>query len=166
MNKAYNCGKIEKELVRVIKTGLKITLDLIEVPYKISPTFQKKDKHNIRRAIRRLQEKDLIKLGGDRLALTDKGKKLQQQLHIEILQIKNKSWDGMWRVVAYDIPNIKNKERDYFRNVLKRMDFWQIQKSMWILPYECKEEVAVIALSLGLSPYVIFLKTDHIPKEK
>lgn len=37
-------------------------------------------------------------------------------------------------IVMYDIPNLKKKERDWFRRHLVKFDYIMIQKSVWVGP--------------------------------
>ena len=84
----------------------------------------------------------------------------------EEINIKKDEWDGIWRIVAYDIPDDIKKERDYFRKKLKSLGFKELQKSMFVVPYKCREEIAVLSQSLGISPYVMHLTTEHLPRQK
>ncbi len=45
-----------------------------------------------------------------------------------------KNWDGKWRIVIFDVPESQRPVRDYIRSVLKRIGFYEFQRSMWIHP--------------------------------
>lgn len=47
-----------------------------------------------------------------------------------------KQWDKLWRIVAYDFPEQQRSHRNALRYVLKKIGFLQIQKSVWIFPYD------------------------------
>jgi DNA-binding transcriptional regulator PaaX len=68
-------------------------------------------------------------------------------------------------VVAYDIPDDNKKARDYFRQKLELLGFIKIQESLFSFPYECKQEIAVFAQSLGIAPFVMYMQTNRIPFE-
>lgn len=84
-----------------------------------------------------------IILSGDVVKLSNKGKKILKTGEIFDFQIKVSEWDGIWRVVAYDIPEKYKLQRNYFRKKLKAVGFRQLQHSMWVVPYECREEIAI-----------------------
>jgi len=53
----------------------------------------------------------------------------------------NKKWDGVWRIVFFDLKNEKNTERNAVRLMLKRCGFVLLQKSVWVYPYDCSSEI-------------------------
>jgi len=106
-----------------------------------------------------------VKQRGDKkkMILTNKGKEKLQNLMIEQIKIKKpKKWDGVWRIVMFDIPVKFSKARNTLRFHLKRLGFHQLQKSVWVLPYKCEEEVKGIVKFFGVERYVIFLESKNI----
>ena len=63
-------------------------------------------------------------------------------------------WDSKWRVVVFDVPQKFNRERDRLRSKLKVLGFYMIQKSVFVLPYPCQEEIAIYCKKLKISEYV------------
>ncbi len=64
-----------------------------------------------------------------------------------ILKEKNKKktkWDGKWRAVIFDIPEIKRKDRRFLRKELKWIGFKEVQKSVWVFPYNIEQELKVL----------------------
>lgn len=48
------------------------------------------------------------------------------------------------------------------RKELKRMSFYQLQKSVFIYPFQCKDEIEFIRLASGLSKYELcYLRVDN-----
>ncbi len=83
--------------------------------------------------------------------LTEKGKKKAGWMQINDLIIKKpKKWDGKWRVVMFDIAQLKRIYREALRGKLKELGFYFFQKSVWILPYDCKEEIKLLQAFFGL----------------
>jgi len=68
-------------------------------------------------------------------------------------------------LVSYDIPDYLKRERDWFRYNLERLGFKKVQESLWVFPYECKEEIAVLAQNLKIAPFVILMTTDFLPRQ-
>ncbi len=85
-------------------------------------------------------------------------KKIRKLVYDELALLKPKRWDRLWRLVIFDIPKNLHKIRDALRRKLKEMDFYQCQKSVWIHPLPCLEEIEFVKEVLGLKPFVkIFL---------
>ena len=86
------------------------------------------------------------------ISLTAEGKKKAGRFQIDSLEIKKqKKWDGMWRLVIFDIPQLKNVQRNAFRGKLIDLGFTLLQKSIWICPYRCNDEIGLLRDFFGLS---------------
>jgi len=59
-------------------------------------------------------------------------------------QQTNRQWDGKWRLFMYDIPAKERIKRDAMRDVIKRIGMTPLQKSVWIYPFDCAEEISLI----------------------
>lgn len=46
----------------------------------------------------------------------------------------SRPWDGLWRVILFDVPEIKNRERVRLRRTLRGMRFGYLQHSVWVSP--------------------------------
>jgi phenylacetic acid degradation operon negative regulatory protein len=67
--------------------------------------------------------------------LTKKGQLAARLLILE-KHIKDKKWDKKWYVLIFDIPEKKRSYRDNLTKILKNIGFYQLQKSVWIFPYD------------------------------
>ena len=86
------------------------------------------------------------------LRLTEKGKRMAGWLQVDDLEIKRpKRWDGKWRIVIFDISQLKKFYRELFRGKLKELGFYPLQKSVWIHPFECRDEIEVLREFFGLT---------------
>jgi DNA-binding transcriptional regulator PaaX len=86
------------------------------------------------------------------ISLTQKGRKKAGWLQIDSLKIeKPRRWDGLWRLVIFDISQLKKTYREALRGKLKDLGFKPLQKSVWIHPYQCKDEVDLLRNFFGLS---------------
>ena len=112
----------------------------------VSNEWEKINEQSLKRSIRALYQSKLIEEkenenGSVTLVLSDAGKKKVLTYDIDTLSIqKLEKWDGKWRMVLFDIPNSKKKEREILRATLKRIGFAKYQESVFVLPYECKKE--------------------------
>lgn len=86
----------------------------------------------------RLQKKGLVKKTKKQYQLTFQGFKIIKDIKtsdgIETL------WDGKWRMIMFDIPEKKRKERDWLRYQLLYLDYQPIQKSVFIGKQPIKED--------------------------
>ena len=97
--------------------------------------------------------------------LTEKGR--WRALNCQLAGIKNKKekWDEKWRMVAFDIPEKYKRGRDALRKKLKKIGFCEFQKSIFITPYACKKEIALLVDFFKLNKYVRFGILESIDNE-
>lgn len=102
------------------------------------------------------------------ISLTEEGRKKAGRFQIDSLHIqKPKRWDGKWRVVLFDIENSKNIKRDSLRGKLKELGFYLYQKSVWVHPYQCDDEIKMLRDFFGLGKKEICLiVAEKIANEK
>ncbi len=87
--------------------------------------------------------------------LTKKGVSRKLALDVERMHITPlPHWDGQWRMVLFDIPESLRRARDAFRIKLLSLGFFLFQKSTWICPHPCEEEIDCLAAFLAVRPYV------------
>lgn len=73
------------------------------------------------------------------IRVTDKGRLIVLQ-DMVCEKIKNSVWDKKWRMVIFDVPENNRKERDFLRSYLKSFGFKELQKSVWVFPYDIERE--------------------------
>jgi hypothetical protein len=129
--------------------------------------FHRRDKYRNKQIVKKLFDDKIIYLSGEEITLTKKGLQLLKMIQVEDIQINkpddDQEWYGIWHIICYDIPEKFKKERDHFKDKLKKSGFYKVQKSLWAYPYECKEEIAIISQNLSISPFVVYLNTDYLP---
>ena len=136
----------------------------------------KRSKHlsreQIRNSINHLRQQKLIeyvcnKNGKTVIKITKKGETKLRAFDIELMKInKPKKWDGKWRLVMFDIPMRFTKGREALRYHLKELDFFQFQKSAWIYPYPCEDEIIFVADFFGVGKYVEVLVIENVLREE
>ena len=82
-----------------------------------------------------------------------------------------KQWDGKWRMVLYDIPAKRARQRNAFRTRLKELGLELYQHSIWVYPYPLEKIVREISDFYRVSDCVLFavaqeLNREHILKQK
>jgi len=94
------------------------------------------------------------------IALTEKGRKKAGRFQIDSLKInKPRKWDKKWRLVIFDISQLQRLKRNAFRGKLKELGFYPLQKSVWVCPYPCKDEIELLREFFGLTKKEIRLIT-------
>ena len=76
-----------------------------------------------------------------------------------------KKWDTYWRIVVFDIPEKHKKAREALRHKLKELGFYKFQKSIFVIPYECKDEIDFIIEIFQIRPYVRYIVAKTLDNE-
>ena len=134
---------------------------------KMAKEWKKINERNLRVAIKSLYKSKMVDYrensdGTVNIILTDNGKKKILKYDLDKIQIKKPMvWDGIWRLVIFDIPEDERRGRVALAEKLKELGFYPMQKSVFIHPYECKDEINFITELFNLSPYARFLRVKN-----
>lgn len=133
--------------------------------------WNKIDRRRIHEAIKRLNQKRLVELitKGDELyiKITANGKQLVKNFDYDNLELpQSKKWDKKWRLVIFDIFKKQNKERRALSQKLKDLGFYPLQESVFIYPYECRDEVDFICEFLSVGRYVNYCIVESLDKRE
>ena len=100
------------------------------------------------------------------ISLTAKGRSMAEWAKIATLKMPTPHrWDGMWRIVIFDVPNKKSKNRSAFTQHIKNMGFHLMQKSVWAYPYACHEEIMILRKFYEIEKHVMYLETKTVEDE-
>ena len=129
------------------------------------------DRQNFTKKIHYLKEKGLIRKFSENkttyLELTPKGKKRVENLVLANIIIERPiEWDRRWRVVMFDIPEKEKLLRHAIRRQLYKLGFKQVQKSVFVYPFECSQEINFICNHLGGRQYLKYMISDIIEGEE
>ena len=98
-----------------------------------------------------------------RIQLSVKGIHRLQRAQVERVHIpKPDTWDGLWRMVTYDVPRAQSAQRRLFTRQLERLGFTMIRESVWFHPHPCFTQVESIMTYCGLQRYVTFAEITRI----
>jgi len=77
-------------------------------------------------------------------------------------------WDGKWRGIIFDVPELNRKDRVFLRKELKWMGFKELQKSVWVVPYDIEKELrALLKLwKMDFKGDIRFLIIDKIEEDE
>ncbi|RJP46277.1 MAG: hypothetical protein C4584_01820 [Armatimonadetes bacterium] len=167
-----------KEIILVLGIVGFVSLAILipGLPKALSPFLKKQHKKwghfNTRRLkaeLKRMQRRGVIEeveVSGELVfQLTEKGKTKLFKYKLEEISLDKKQWDGKWRMVAYDIPKGKKNQAEAFRALLKKMDFYQLQKSLWLTPYPCVSEIEFLKSLYNLTDHVKILTITGVEGE-
>jgi phenylacetic acid degradation operon negative regulatory protein len=134
----------------------------LNTPYKgfrMSDTYSKM----FRQGIINLEHRKLLaRTQNGSYRFSENGKQWLRKTLIKYHRNIGTKWDGKWRIVLFDIPREREKQRHVFRAKLKSMGFQMLQKSVFAIPYPCEEELARICKHLKLTPYVEVITAETI----
>jgi len=108
-----------------------------------------------------------IKNGRSYYRLTSKGSERIKE-DVPLLKLAEKSWDGKWRMVIFDIKEKYRRQREGLRRKLLSLGFGMWQESVYITPFDIAQEVNQYLLSQKLFPHAICLvaKRNEVGDEK
>lgn len=108
-----------------------------------------------------------VKDGTWKMILTEEGKKKIMQYDLDKFSIsKPARWDKKWRMVLFDIPEKKRRGRDAFRAWLKRLKFYQLQASVFVHPYDCRDEYEFLVEMYRMRKYVRYAVLEEIDNQE
>lgn len=137
--------------------------------------FGKKEpsKRQVRRVLKDLEKKEIISLekNGEEVRVKLKGwlhPQIQKYSLKGILEYKRKkkTWNGKWFLVIFDVPEKQRNKRNYLRQFLRFIGFYQYQQSVYIYPFECKEEIALIKKIVEGGKYITYVIAESIENEQ
>lgn len=100
------------------------------------------------------------------IVITEEGKKRALSFQIDKIEIKRSiKWDGKWSLVTYDIPEKKKPAREALREKLKELGFYEWQKSVFIFPFPCRDEIDFLTEFFEIRPYVRYAELNHPTNE-
>lgn len=95
------------------------------------------------------------------IMITSKGvEKLFKTQLKTIEKIKRK--DNKWQMILFDIPEDRRKLRDHFRKSLQYLGYQQLQKSIWVCPYNTLEETKDLIKRYNIKNFVELLLIDKV----
>ena len=170
-------GEIQQKVLLLLLGGLALGLSgspktYFKVLGGIAEDWKEIERRALKRSVSSLYGVGMVKEkrnkdGTFTITLTKRGKKHALKYDMDKMKIKKpKRWDGKWRMVLFDIPEIHKKEREALRFRIKKLGFCEFQKSVFIYPYDCKKEIGYIVEFHGIEKFVRFVVADSLDNEK
>lgn len=100
------------------------------------------------------------------IVITAAGRRRLKNRDYETLKIPRQAkWDKKWRLVFFDIPETEKTKRDAFSHKLRLLGLQQLQKSIWIHPFYCRDEISKVTETLGISNYITYVEISQMDRE-
>jgi len=148
-------------LIKEIKRLLKESRNVDTEEEKIKTTLEKLEKRQIINLTERNDNIFVEIKGGDKSMILKYSIK-----SILDLKKKDEKWSGKWYLVFFDVPEIQRNKRDYLRYFLKKIGFFQYQKSVYVFPFNCKKEIDLIRQIVEGGKYMKYIIADKIEDEE
>ena len=101
-----------------------------------------------------------------KIKISGKGIERIKKFDLDGLKIEPmKKWDKKWRLVLFDIPDKKKTAREALRRKLKELGFYHLQKSVFVCPWECVDEILFLRKMFEIEPYVSIILAEAIDNE-
>ncbi len=167
---------VKKKILLLLQAG--IILGLTHSPRtqkyifkKLKREWKRIDRQYLYRIVREFKYDRLVvykekKNGTIEVVLTEKGRKRALIFKIDEMEIsKPLRWDKKWRVVFFDIPEKRRYARDAFREKLKNLNFYELQKSVFIHPFFCQDEIDFLVEFFEIRNYVRYGEICNLTNE-
>lgn len=170
--KEYRRGELTRDILRLIGAGVVIAGATIAAPntLQLIDYFNPKgraERNRIWKVIKYLESKNRVSFeergGKTYVVLTQTGgRRLSEDFIADLAVRKPRRWDHKWRLVMFDLPMRHEKVRQAFRNKIEDFGFEMYQRSVFIYPYECHEEVHTVAKWYGVDEHIRYVVATEI----
>jgi DNA-binding transcriptional regulator PaaX len=169
-------GETQKKILLLLMAGVALGLSGSPIRYfqilkELGKEWQEINRQSLKRAIRNLYRSRLIKEkqnsdGTITMILTDKGKEKALTYNLDEMTIKKpKQWDGKWRIALFDIPEKLRRIRDVFRDRLRQLEFYEFQKSVFVHPFDCQDEIDYLVEFYNARKFIRFIVAESLDNE-
>ncbi len=137
----------------------------------VSREWKSINRRYLYRAVREFRDKKFVRVkenanGNVSIFLTEKGRERVLTFDDERMRIEKPSrWDGKWHAVLFDIPEKNKNAREAFRFKLRELGFYRWQKSVFVHPYPCNEQIDFISAFFNVRIYVRYAVMSYITNE-
>ncbi|MCK5416097.1 hypothetical protein KAI92_01565 [Candidatus Parcubacteria bacterium] len=168
----FKLGKNQQKILLLLSAGIGFGLSYNPRTQKyiiqeFKKSWRKINKRSLNRSVNSLKEHKLVSFdegkNSFKAVLTKDGMRIANKLNFRNIKIKKPvNWDKKWRVVMFDVSEKNRFARDSLRGMLKRLKFVELQKSVFVYPYECEKEINMLIQFFGINSSVKFLEANYI----
>ena len=164
---------LTKAILVIIGTGTVVAMALmapntlqILKPFLGQGKRKDHERKRIRQTLNALGRQEIIdsfeKRGKTYLRITKKGHAAMQRFDIDTLVFPQRVWDKKWRLIFFDIPEQKGLARRAFQQRLEILGCMRLQKSVFVYPHPCQDEVDMLASFWDIIPFVHYFETADL----
>lgn len=170
----YKKGELAKEILKGLAVGglIVASFALPNLPQVFSffGIKNSRDRYRMRQSLKNLHNHKLIDIyekGDEQMVkITEKGQqKILKYKFDEMKLVRPKKWDGCCRIISFDIPEKHKKARDALTRKLQDMELYPLQKSVFICPFECRDEVDFIGELFGIRKFIHYYVAKEIDEK-
>ena len=170
-------GPTKQKILLLLATGLALGLQKTTIGQQVKIIQQAVkewswiNRHYLSRCLREFRDDRLVEYdenddGNIKIVLSEQGEKRVLQFKIDQLILpKLKHWDDHWRIVLYDIPEKNKPAREALREKLKELGFYEWQKSVFIFPFPCRDEIDFLIEFFEIRSYVRYAELSNPTNE-
>lgn len=166
-------GANQRKILLLLQAGIALGLSgsprrYFRILKRVRKEWSAINREALHQAIRKLYASKLIDArdnrdGSTTVVLTDAGKQKVLRYKIDEMRIKRpEKWDKRWRIILFDVPERMRKIRDALRHHLRQLGCYEFQKSVFVHPFECRNEIDFIIEFYHARPFVRFIVADEI----
>ena len=177
MDKRDRTAKIVDEILRyavgggVLAIGLFVPNIMIALRKPLNTLLHTLDDREKEREVRRIitNLKSQGYLAGEYehgLQVTEKAKQRLAKNLIANLRLQPQNvWDKKWRIIIYDIPEKHQLARQSLVVKLHRYGCFQLQKSTWITPFPCRDDIIALTSYYDVQQYVSYFEAINLDND-
>lgn len=168
-------GKIQKKILLLLLAGISLSMSRspkhhYRVIKQVKREWKEIDKKALEVAIKALYKSRLINQKNNRngtvtFILSEEGKRTALTFDIDNMTINKHPWDSRWRIVIFDVPERIKKVRESLRLHLKNLGFIELQRSVFVIPFKCQNEIEYLVEFYNIRSFVRLIEATSIDNE-
>lgn len=151
-------------LLRFSISGSRLALAWSAAYRRLKRDLKKLPEQSFRRTMLKLERDGFVAVDPrNRIRLTAKGHSaaIARRLGAQKIPVPQR-WDGLWRIVSFDVPERDRARRTMLRECLHAIGLVPIQQSVFAHKADCRAAVGAIAASLNLEKRIFFCETYSV----
>lgn len=167
----YDRGELAKEILRGLAIG-GVLIAALAMPNvaQLLTLFETKDRRRVRNVLSSLRKKKLIEIyekGSETFfEVTENGRRRAVVYDVEDMVLNTKKrWDGIWRLVIFDIPERFKPVRMALQEKLLNLGFYLYQRSVYVTPHRCRDEIEFLRHFFSVEKYVKYAEVSELDDE-
>ena len=172
-----------KEILILLGAGTFLAASIVmpNLPMLVKPFLDEKRKREenewkkfntwrLKQILKRMHQQKLVEIverdNEQLVKISQNGRKRLLKFNLDEMKLKDQSWDGKWRIIIYDILTGKREEASLFRKTLKKLKFLKLQRSVYLTPYKCYDEIEYLRQVCSVNTEVLILTVSGLENEK